>query len=140
MARRRSLVRLTGRTEGTSKTAIAGMPAYLDMHPMFHYEPVGRIGAEWIGSYRQPSNRQLALVRQVRATTPDFMRFTQLAHLHIARPIALYSTGIEMYVAYEYIELNLLDLCPLHEVEIAAVMFQVCLVNGVKGFKYQGVI
>lgn len=118
---------------GRSVAAIAGIPAYLDMHPMFHYEPVGRIEAEWIGLHRQLSYRQLVLVRQVRATTPDLMRFAQLAHLHIARPIALYSTGIEMHVAYEYIELGLLDLSPLNEMEIAAVMFQVCLVNGKAG-------
>ncbi|RFU75095.1 kinase domain-containing [Trichoderma arundinaceum] len=121
----RSPIRPTG-GEDRAVTAIAAMPAYLDVHPMSDYEPVGRTGAAWVGSHRQYSKRQLVIVQQVRqATTADFKRFARLAHLHIARPMALYSTGADMHVAYEYIELELCDLLPLFEVEVAAIMSQI---------------
>ncbi|KAL7940680.1 hypothetical protein V8C42DRAFT_336867 [Trichoderma barbatum] len=103
-----------------------GMPVYPDIHPMSDYEPVGNAGTAWIGSHRQCSSRQLAVIKEVHQTTAsDIQRFVQLAHLHIARPIALYSTSAKVYVAQEYIELDLDDLLPLSEIEIAVIMSQI---------------
>lgn len=114
--------------EDREVVAIAAMPLTYDVHPMFHYEPVGSIGAAWIGSYRQLSSRQMVVVQKVyQATTSDNKKFAQITHLNIARPIAFYSTGKETYVAYEFIELDLLDLRPLSEVEVAVIMSQVCV-------------
>ncbi|KAK0761656.1 hypothetical protein N5P37_005638, partial [Trichoderma harzianum] len=112
--------------EVSTKTVIAGMPAYLDIHPVSDYEPMGRTGSAWIGSHRQCSSRQLAIIQTVyQATASDIKKHVQIAHPHIARPIALYSTGIDMYVAYEYIELDLYDLLPLSEIEVAVIMSQI---------------
>ncbi|UKZ72436.1 hypothetical protein TrVFT333_000065 [Trichoderma virens FT-333] len=129
MARKGSQARPVGVEDGAT-TVMAGMPVYLDQHPISHYEPMGHTGTAWIGLHRQYSSRQLAVVQTVYQTTAsDIQRFVQLAHLHIARPIALYSTGAEMHVAHEYIELDLYDLLPLSETEVAAIMSQVCSIN-----------
>lgn len=126
MAHKRSPVHQMNK-EDHGVVAIAAMPPTYDVHPTFHYEPVGSIGTAWIGSYRQLSKRQMVVVQEVyQATTSDNKKFAQITHLNIVRPIAFYSTGKEMYVAYEFIELDLLDLRPLSEIEVAGITSQVC--------------
>ncbi|PTB40390.1 hypothetical protein M441DRAFT_141957, partial [Trichoderma asperellum CBS 433.97] len=106
--------------------AIAAMPMTYDVHPKFHYQSVGSIGTAWIGSHRHLSYRQMVVIQKVYQTTiSDIKKFAQIAHLNIARPIAFYSTGKETYVAYEFIELDLFDLRPLSEVEVAGIASQI---------------
>ncbi|KAL7783275.1 hypothetical protein V8C37DRAFT_406675 [Trichoderma ceciliae] len=128
MSSRRSQALPTVAEDGTT-TVVAGMPAYLDMHPISDYEPMGHMGTAWIGSHRRCSSRQLAIIQKVyQSTASDIRKFVQMTHPHIARPIALYSTSMDMYVAYEYIELDLYDLLLLSELEVAVIMSQ-CLIG-----------
>lgn len=100
--------------EDNTKTVIAGMPAYLDIHPVSDYEPIGRTGTAWIDSHRECSSRRLAVVQAVYQTTAsDIKKLAQLAHPHVTRPIALYSTGIDMYVVYEHLEMAVRDFTEL---------------------------
>lgn len=102
------------------------IPSYLDVHPLSDYEPVGRVETAWIGLHRQKPNRQLVIVQQLHHDKfSSFETLTQLAHANIARPAALYCVGTMLYVTYEYAELELTDLPPLSEMEVAAIIFQV---------------
>lgn len=106
-------------------TAKASIPVYLDVHPLSDYEPIGRLGAAWIGEHRQNSSRQLVVVQQCRQNIlSGFRRYLQLAHLHLARPIALYSAR-DVYLSYEYVELGLEEILPLSDSEVASVLSQV---------------
>lgn len=102
------------------------IPAYLDVHPLKDYEPVGRAGGTWVGSYRGHAGRHTVMVQQLHQTSlSDFRMLARVAHPNIAHPIALYIVGEEVHVAYEYVELNVFDLPLPSQLETAAIMAQV---------------
>lgn len=114
---------------GRSKAVVAAKAsilAYVDAHPLSDFEPIGHLGMAWVGLHRQNSSRQFVMVQQCRQSIlTGFRRNIQLAHLNIARPIALYSSSDEVHLAYEYLELELQDLLPLSDTEVASILSQV---------------
>ncbi|KAK4070220.1 hypothetical protein Purlil1_13550 [Purpureocillium lilacinum] len=114
---------------GRSKVVVAAKAsilAYVDAHPLSDFEPIGHLGMAWVGLHRQNSSRQFVMVQQCRQSIlTGFRRNIQLAHLNIARPIALYSSSDEVHLAYEYLELELQDLLPLSDTEVASILSQV---------------
>lgn len=116
----------------------SSVPAYLDVHPLHDYEPVGRARDSWVGLYRDTASRQMVHVQQViLPRLDDLQRLAQVAHRHIARPMALYFVQDEAHIAWEYLDLDVLDLPPVSVGEAAAIMAQVsghcpttiCVVN-----------
>ncbi|KAM4067497.1 hypothetical protein HRG_012280 [Hirsutella rhossiliensis] len=106
-------------------TIKASIPAYVNAHPLSDYEPIGQLGTAWIGLYRQISSRQLVVVQRCRQNIlSGFLPYLQLAHLNIARPIALYGIAEEVYLTYEYVELEPRDLLPVSDTEIASILSQ----------------
>lgn len=83
-------------------------------------------GTSWVGEYRNRSYRQLAVIQTVAGEAfSDFRFLAKIAHPNIARILALYHYDNTVYVAYECVPLDLFDICPLSEPEIAEVMSQV---------------
>lgn len=102
------------------------IPVYLDTHPIRDYEPVGRVGQTWVGSHRDRSSRQMAMVHQLHLTNlADFRGLSRASHPNVAHPIALYVVGHEPHLAYEYVELDIFDLHSPSALEVAAIMAQV---------------
>ena len=93
---------------------------------MHDYEPVGRLGDFWIGLHRENASRRMAYVQQViPPRLDDLQRLSQVAHRNIARPISLYFLQEEAYIAWEFVDLDVLDLPPVSVAETAAIMAQV---------------
>lgn len=104
----------------------SSIPAHLDVHPLHDYEPVGRSGDFWVGLYRAKASRRMAYVQQViPPRLDDLQRLSQVAHRNLARPMALYLLRDEGYIAWEYVDLDVLDLPPVSIAETAAIMAQV---------------
>jgi hypothetical protein len=99
--------------EQVSRLRVAAVPVHLDVHPLRDYEPIGKTDSAWIGSCRQPSSHRVVVVRR----SSHFS--------NIARLTALYCVGSELYVIYEHVEFDILDLVPLSLDEIATVASQV---------------
>ncbi|KAH7113536.1 hypothetical protein EDB81DRAFT_670086 [Dactylonectria macrodidyma] len=98
------------------------LPAYLNRRPEADYYPLGSIDTAWIGQRRNWRLRQLATVQQLkRKVVSELNCLAQIAHENIAQPIALYSEKDELYIVYEYMDLDLFDLLPLSETEISSI-------------------
>ena len=93
---------------------------------MHDYEPVGRLGNFWVGLYREKASRRMAYVQQViPPRLDDLQTLSQIAHRNLARPISLYFLHEEAYIAWEFVDLDILDLPPVSVTETAATMAQV---------------
>lgn len=104
----------------------SSVPAHLDVHPLRDYEPVGRVGDLWVGLHREKASRRMAHVqRVVPPRLSDLQRLSEVAHRNLARPVALYFLHEEAYIAWEYVDLDVLDLPPVTVAEAAAIMAQV---------------
>ncbi|KAL6406362.1 hypothetical protein AUP68_09152 [Ilyonectria robusta] len=94
-------------------------------HPTEIYEQVGHVAMSWIGAFR-PCPSQLVMVQQVRhITLTEFSRLARMRHVNIARPIEIYYVGSEIHLVYEHVDLDVFDILPLAQNEIAAVISQV---------------
>lgn len=104
---------------------------YVKLEAGFGYNSPAHSTA-WVGEHRRHNSRQLAVVQVVaKAGLTDFRFLAGIAHPNIARLIALYHKDDIVHVVYEYVELNLFDICPLSEVEVVEVMSQVSVTNHV---------
>lgn len=104
----------------------ATLIAHLGRHPDNDYVRVCYVAKGWIGVHRTLAKRQLVMVQRVNyITTAGFMHMATAVNLHIVRPIALYKCDGISHVAFEYVELDMLEILPLSEVEAAAFMLQV---------------
>lgn len=118
--------RRTSRKSNDIVPTEAPIPTYLDIHPVSDYEPIGRLGTAWIGLHRLGSTRQKVMVERVYQTNiADLKRVARIVHHNIAPPKALYCVSAELYVVYEYVELNIFDLVPMSQMEVATIMSQV---------------
>ncbi|KAL7783597.1 hypothetical protein V8C37DRAFT_406614 [Trichoderma ceciliae] len=111
--------------EVTTRASIIG---YLNRSPEADYLNlnVDVVGTSWIGAHRAHSSRQLAAIQRVEgAALTDFRFLAGIAHPNVTRLIALYYDDGAVYVSYEFVALDLFDICPLSEPEIAEVMSQV---------------
>ncbi|KAH6970368.1 hypothetical protein BKA56DRAFT_496900 [Ilyonectria sp. MPI-CAGE-AT-0026] len=109
------------------KVTSTGQPllAHMGRHPTENYESVGHVGMAWIGALR-PCLSQLVMVQPVRhITLTEFSRLARMKHVNIARPIEIYYMESEIHLVYEHVDLDLFEILPLAQNEIAAVMSQV---------------
>jgi serine/threonine protein kinase len=80
----------------------------------------------WVGEHRSNGSRQLAVIQTVKGEAfSDFRFLAKIPHPNITRILALYHHDNAINVAYEFVSLDLFDICPLFEPEIAEVMSQV---------------
>jgi hypothetical protein len=104
----------------------AVMLAKLDRNPNEDYEKVGNTPRGWIGIHRKRLMRQLVVVQR---TIPEAfglaLRLTTVAHANIARPLSFHHYKGQGYVAYEFVDMDLFDILPLYQGEVAAAMLQV---------------
>ncbi|KAH7108614.1 hypothetical protein B0J13DRAFT_463264 [Dactylonectria estremocensis] len=99
--------------------------AHMGRHPIETYDSVGRVDKEWIGALR-PHPSQLVMVQQVRhMTLTEFNRLARIFHVNFARPIEIYYIRSEIHLVYEHVDLDLFEILPLAQPQIAAVMSQV---------------
>lgn len=100
---------------------------YHDQHPDEHYEPVTHVTSEtWIVTHRCRLSRQLAVVQLLsHDNTATVDHFQQIAHMHIAKPVATYYNAVGIYLVYEYVDLDFREMLPLSQPEIATLMRQV---------------
>ncbi|KAJ6439107.1 hypothetical protein O9K51_08515 [Purpureocillium lavendulum] len=85
-----------------------------------------RQNTTWVGEHRKHNSRQLAVIQPVaNEEFTDFKFLAGLAHPNIARLRALYHKDSVVHVVYEYVELDVFDICPLSEAEIAEAMSQI---------------
>ncbi|KAI5465169.1 hypothetical protein BGZ63DRAFT_172238 [Mariannaea sp. PMI_226] len=104
-------------------TAKTSLPIYLNRHPDFDYEQIVQRGTTWTGKHRR--SRQLVVVREVSHTRlTDFNRFAGVAHVNVARQLGVYHVKSQAYLAYEYVDLDVLEALPLSQEEISAVVSQ----------------
>ena len=104
----------------------AAVVVKVSQHPREDYEELGTTHKGWVGLHRRKVMRQLVVVQRVNPGAFGLMaRLTQIAHLNIARPLALYQHEGQDFVSYEFLDLDLFDVLPLYQVEVAAVMLQV---------------
>lgn len=111
-------------------TARAGIVCHMERSPEDDYRKIETSttteSTSWVGEYRINSCRQLAVIQTVTGNAfSDFRFLAKIAHANIARILALYHNDYTVYVAYECVALDLFDICPLSEPEIAEVMSQV---------------
>jgi len=117
--------RLSSRESNHTVPTEAPIPTYLDVHPLSDYEPIGRLRTAWIGLHRLGSPRQKVTVERVYQTNLGGLQsLARIVHHNIAATKALYCVNAELYVVYEYVELDIFDL-PMSQLEIATVMSQV---------------
>lgn len=55
-----------------------------------------------------------------------FETWARICHGNISKLLALYRADSGCYVVYEFVDLQLRDIYPLHHAEVAAAMTQVC--------------
>ncbi|KAF5127312.1 hypothetical protein E5D57_000245 [Metarhizium anisopliae] len=80
----------------------------------------------WVGVCRKNHIRKLAVIQEVRnAGLLDLKCLSQIAVPNVARVIALYHQKGKFYAAYEYIDLDILEIGPLADKEIANAFLQV---------------
>lgn len=116
--------------EGKSPPVHKALPAYLNRRPEADYYPIGSLDTAWIGQRRNWRLRQLVTVQQLkRKVLSELNCLAQITHENIAQPVALYSEKDELYIVYEYMDLDLFELLPLSEIEISSVMKQARLTN-----------
>lgn len=116
--------------EGKPPSVQKILPAYLNRHPEADYYPLRYLSTTWIGQRRNWRLRQLVTVQMLkRIVLSDLSRLAEITHESIAHPIALYSKKDELYIVYEYTDLDLFDLLPLSETEISSVMKQARFTN-----------
>lgn len=99
--------------------------AHMGRHPIETYDSVGRVDKAWIGALcLHPS--QLVMVQQVRhVTLTEFNRLARIFHVNVARPIEIYYIRSEIHLVYEHVDLDLFEILPLAQPQIAAIMSQV---------------
>ncbi|KAK5988052.1 hypothetical protein PT974_12188 [Cladobotryum mycophilum] len=122
--RRRRPFAQGGIMEVTAKASIAG---YVNREPGADYVRVREIkqGTAWVGEHRTQSSRQLAIVQMIAGgALTDFRFLAKISHPNIARLIALYHRDDVFHVVYEYVDLDLFDICTLSEPEISEIMSQ----------------
>ncbi|KAH6972672.1 hypothetical protein EDB80DRAFT_596119 [Ilyonectria destructans] len=102
------------------------LPAYLNRHPEADYYPIRSVDTTWIGQRRNWTMRQLVTVQELkRKALSELNRLAEITHDNIAQPVALYNKDDELFIVYAYMDLDLFDLLPLSEREIASVMNQI---------------
>lgn len=80
----------------------------------------------WVGECRKRQNRRLAVVQEVKnAGLLDLKCLAQIAAPNVARVHALYHQDNRFFAAYEYIDLDITEIGPLSDKEIASVFLQV---------------
>lgn len=100
------------------------LPVHLNRHPDCDYEPIRRCGTAWTA--RRRGSRQLVVVQEVtHARLADFSHFAGVAHVNVARQLGIYHVKPLAYLAYEYVDLDVLEALPLSQEEISAVVSQV---------------
>lgn len=119
------------RTTQVELTTKSQLVCYLDRDPDSDYMELATVhttqqNAAWVGQHRKHNSRQLAVIQPVtNEEFTDFKVLAGLAHPNIARLRALYHKDGAVHVVYEYVELDIFDICPLSEPEIAEAMSQV---------------
>ncbi|KAH6868915.1 hypothetical protein B0T10DRAFT_596135 [Thelonectria olida] len=112
------------RRPGSPIPAKTFLPVHLNRHPDCDYEPIGHHGTAWTGKHRR--SRQLVVVKEVtHARLADFSHFAGVAHVNVARQLGIYHVRSQAYLAYEYVDLDVLEALPLSQEEISAVVSQV---------------
>jgi hypothetical protein len=100
-------------------------------HPKEDYYPVSGEATiagttAWVGVCRKNHIRKLAVIQEVRnAGLLDLKCLSQIAVPNVARVVALYHQKNKFYAAYEYIDLDILEIGPLTDMEIANAFLQV---------------
>lgn len=99
--------------------------AYLDRDPDLDFVLRAAYNDAWVGEHRISS--YVAMIKQVPLLLSNLTHLAQVTHHNIAKLIAVYirDNGL-CSVVYEYVDMDLFEICPLYEVEIADVMKQVC--------------
>lgn len=123
--RRRPPFPQNGTMEVTARASIVG---HMERSPEDDYRKIesSKESISWVGEHRSNGSRQLAVIQTVRGEAfSDFKFLAKIAHPNITRILALYHHDNAVNVAYEFVSLDLFDICPLSEPEIAEVMSQV---------------
>lgn len=125
--RRRRPFPQSGTMEVTARSSIVG---HMERSPEDDYRKIESSttteGVSWVGEHRSNGSRQLAVIQTVRGEAfSEFKFLAKIAHPNITRILALYLHDNAVNVAYEFVSLDLFDICPLSEPEIAEVMSQV---------------
>ncbi|KAK3933700.1 hypothetical protein QBC46DRAFT_275266 [Diplogelasinospora grovesii] len=123
------------------------LPAvYLNRSPGIDYKPVNIQKGTWIGVHRNRGAHQFVVVQELRhIDITDFSFLAQSTHTNITQPLGLYYCQDGVYITYEYVELDLLDILPLSsETEVASVMSQILsgivyLINRSIDFRVQSI-
>lgn len=80
----------------------------------------------WVGACRKLQNRRLAVVQEVKnAGLLDLKCLAQIAAPNVARVYALYHQHNRFFAVYEYVDLDVTEVGPLSDKEIANVFLQV---------------
>lgn len=106
--------------------APAAIPAYLDVHPLHDYEPIRREEGTWIGWRRDTLIPRLVAVQKIQQVDLNDIRvLAQISHPNISRPISLYIVGQEVYLVYDFVDLDIFELPLLSLIEVENLVFQV---------------
>ncbi len=107
---------------------------HCDRHPELDYiplqhRPLGEAALlPWMGVHRNRQNRQLVVVQEVKNNRlQDLSCLSKISAPNVARIIALYHKADAVYAVQELVSLNVMDLTPLSESEIAEVFAQVTI-------------
>jgi hypothetical protein len=105
---------------------------HCDRHPELDYVPLQRrpLGEAtlipWIGVHRNRQSRQLVVVQEVKNNRlQDLSCLSKISAPNVARIMALYHKADTVYAVQELVSLDVMDLTPLGESEIAEVFAQV---------------
>lgn len=115
--RRKAASRRTSET-GSVK---ASLYAYPDRDLEKDYIIWNSINGIKVGQCRHENTRQLVIVQEVkRISVSQFSRVLRIFHENIASPIFLYKS----HIIYEFVDLDIVDVLPLSQPEIANAMAQ----------------
>ncbi|KAK9443997.1 uncharacterized protein VB005_02523 [Metarhizium brunneum] len=115
--RRKPAFRRTSET-GSVK---ASLYAYPDRDLEKDYIIWNSINGIKVGQCRHENTRQLVIVQEVkRISVSQFSRVLRIFHENIASPIFLYKS----HIIYEFVDLDIVDVLPLSQPEIANAMAQ----------------
>ncbi|KGQ02494.1 hypothetical protein BBAD15_g12295 [Beauveria bassiana D1-5] len=91
-----------------------------------HDRPPGLPSAAWTAAHRENRSRQLVVVQQIENDRLCELRsLAAISSPNIARLLAVYHSGKATFSVQEHVDLDVLELAPLCEREIAAVFSQV---------------
>ncbi|KAM3548393.1 hypothetical protein ARSEF4850_009436, partial [Beauveria asiatica] len=113
------------------RAAAVSIVLYCNRHPdedylPLHDRPPGLPSAAWTAAHRENRSRQLVVVQKIENDRLCELRsLAAISSPNIARLLAVYHSGKATFSVQEHVDLDVLELAPLCEREIAAVFSQV---------------